>query len=120
MLKFRIINIFRWVARVSGIIVVLFWGAFFVGHLEWLKDFPELPPFHVLIIMLAHLFLIAGYLIALKYEILGAVIAIASAVVFFRFAAGNNIIIFSAITSVPGIIFIICSLTRSIYKNFSV
>jgi hypothetical protein len=101
------IKILRWVARISGIIVAVFWGAFFIEHLEWLKDFPELPPFHVLILMLAHLFLITGYLIALKYEVSGAVISIISAVVFFRFTAGDNFILFSALTSIPGVLYLV-------------
>lgn len=83
-------------------------GAFFVEHFEWLRKFPELPPLKVLILMFFHLSIIAGYIIALKYEIYGAVVAIVSAVVFFRFAAGDNFILFSALTSVPGVLYIVC------------
>jgi len=34
----------RWSARVLGLAVFLFWGAFFVGHLQWFSHPSQLPP----------------------------------------------------------------------------
>lgn len=78
-------GIARWLARLSAGLLCLFWGAFFVEHLqEWfLSGNGALPPVHVWIGQLLHFVMIAGLAMVFFWPRLGSVVAIAGTVLFF-------------------------------------
>jgi hypothetical protein len=78
----------RWIARGLSLALVLLWGAFFIEHLSWFGS-PEKPPLRVWLLVGLHFLMLVGYLVTLRWERTGSVIAGASAVTFFTLAAGR-------------------------------
>src|SRR5262245_29561409 len=86
----RVVLVARWAARIWATALVLFWGAFFVAHLAWFADPQHLPPPWVFAVVGLHFLMLVGLLAGWKWELAGAVVALASAVPFFAVAAGKN------------------------------
>lgn len=91
-----------WLGRILAVLVFLFWGAFFVEHLiEWFAHpVSNPPPFHVWIGQALHFFMLAGLVVALRWERIGGVV-VAVAGLLFLARAGANFPLFYAITMVP-------------------
>ncbi len=97
----------RWAARILTIPVFLFWGAFFLEHMEWFSNPSKLPPLHVFLSMGAHGMILVGLALSWKWEKIGSIVTIAAATVFFAKAAGPNFILFTFLTSIPSIMFLV-------------
>jgi hypothetical protein len=74
-----------WVARISAGLLLLFWGAFFVEHLqEWfLQADGRLPPASVWIAQLLHLLMLIGLAISVVRPVWGAPVTAISTILFF-------------------------------------
>jgi hypothetical protein len=102
------VTVVRWVARSFGLCLLLFWGAFFVEHLQWFAHPGQWPPAKVIVLQLVHLTLLAGLVIAWRWELIGSIIALASSIAFFSQTAGTNFLLFSSITSLPAALWLYC------------
>jgi len=98
-----------WVARGLAVLVFLFWGAFFVEHLnEWfIAPRPRTPPASVWIGQFLHLLVLAGLLVALRWPRLGAALVVGAALAFFP-RAGDNYLLFAGLTSLPALLLLGC------------
>jgi len=110
-----LITLLYWSARVLAVLVFLFWGAFFLEHLSWFfkpfaewpsifKPVAEWPPARVWLLQLAHLAMLIGLLVLLRWELAGSALTIVSALVFFVSVAGSRFPLFFAVTSLPAIL----------------
>jgi hypothetical protein len=91
-----------WSGRLFAIGVFLLWGTFFLEHLEWfVRPGRGWPPPHVGLLQLAHLIMLIGLLVLLRWEVLGGVITLMASLVFFGFVAGNRFPLFVASTALP-------------------
>ena len=102
------IHYVRRVARVLSVVLFALWGAFFIEHLSWFTVAGQWPPASVWMLQAAHLFLLAGLLLSLKWEVLGSSLVIACAFVFFSQAAGERFLPFFGVTIFPAILFLVC------------
>jgi hypothetical protein len=103
----QLIMFTRWLARLLGLGLFLFWGAFFVEHtVDWFgHPLREMPPWHVTLRHTLHFLLLVGLLIAWKWEGIGGGMIVLLTVLFF---VGVNAPQFIPITIVPGILFLAC------------
>lgn len=102
------IALLYWSARVLAVLVFLFWGAFFLEHLSWfLRPLAEWPPAKVLLLQLAHLAMLIGLLVLLRWELIGSALTIVAALVFFVSVAGSRFPLFFAVTSLPVVLALI-------------
>lgn len=76
--------IFRWLGRALAVLLLLFWGAFFVEHVnEWyVKPQGAYPPLWVLVGMVFHFGILAGLLVSLRWARLGTALTLAATVGF--------------------------------------
>ncbi len=110
-LRFDHIKTARTSARVLSVCLFLLWGAFFVEHLEWFSaEQPNTPPIHVWFAQGAHLLLLIGYIVLLRFELAGSVLVVINAVLFFGYAAGTNAIPFVIVSTFPVMLLGYCSL----------
>jgi hypothetical protein len=105
----RVVAVARWAARISAAALVLFWGAFFVAHLAWFADPQRLPPPWAFVLVGLHFLMLVGLLAGWKWELAGAVLALASSVPFFAAAAGRNFLWFTLVTAVPSALWLYCA-----------
>lgn len=105
----------RWTARITGLLVFLFWGAFFVEHVsEWFSDPSNLPPAKVFLGQAFHGLMLVSLLAAWKWELPGALMIILFAGLFFLKIIGLNGIVFFLVTIIPAILYLITwKLTRN-------
>jgi hypothetical protein len=75
----------RWAGRGLALLLVLFWGAFFVEHVaEWFLGPPGgSPPVQVWVSQLFHLLMIVGLFIMLRWDRLGALVTALGTIAFF-------------------------------------
>jgi len=99
-------TVIRWSARVLGLVVFLFWGAFFLEHLEWFRDSSQLPPARVFLNMFYHLAMLLGFLAALKWELAGGLVMIAASGLFFIGLGVPHCYLFWATYAIPALLFI--------------
>jgi hypothetical protein len=104
----RLVVVARWVARISAAALVLFWGAFFLAHLAWFADPQQLPPLRVFLLVGLHFLMLVGLLVGWKWELAGALVALASSVPFFAAAAGRNFPLFALVTALPSVLWLYC------------
>jgi hypothetical protein len=104
----RLITLLRWIARIWGIALLLFWGAFFVEHLTWFADPHRLPPAFVFLMQGIHLAMLVGLVLAWRWELLGGTIVLVSSLAFFSQTAGANFALFFATSAVPAVMWIYC------------
>jgi len=102
----RTVSVVRWVARLSAVVLFLFWGGFFIEHLsEWfIEPFPQTPPPAVWFGQFLHFLILAGLVIGFKWERAGGLLVIASSVLFLIDKAP----LFIPLTIVPGILYLFC------------
>ena len=99
----------RWLGRVLAVVMLLFWGGFFLEHLwEWfMKPLPKTPPAKVWLGQLLHLALLVSYLVAIKWDMLGSCLILCTAALFFTsigITLTVDIAIYLALTVLPGIL----------------
>lgn len=106
----KIVTVIRWLARGLGGCLFLFWGAFFVAHLrEWfIAPFPNHPPPKVWLAVALHGLLLAGLLLAWRWEFAGSLIVLVAAFAFFRGNAGAMFPWFFGLTSLPALLWLWC------------
>ena len=82
-----------WSGRALAVGCFAFWGMFFVEHLGVVPGpRPGLAAgARVWLLQLAHLVLLAGLLVLLRWEIPGSIVTIAAALVFFAAVAGPSL-----------------------------
>lgn len=91
-----------WSGRLLAIGLFLLWGAFFLEHLKWfVQPGIGLPPARVWLLQLAHLTMLIGLLMLLRLELLGSILTIVAALVFFGFVAGSRFPLFFIVTVLP-------------------
>jgi len=97
------ITLLWWSARILAAVLFLFWGAFFLEHVqEWfLHPAQGLPPTRVWLLQLAHLVMLIGLLLLLRWELLGSAVTILGALAFFIPVAGSRAPWFLAATILP-------------------
>ena len=105
----RLVVVARWAARISAAALFLFWGAFFLAHLAWFADPQHLPPLWVFLVVGLHFLMLVGLLVGWKWELVGALVALASSVPFFAAAAGRNFPLFALVTAVPSVLWLYCA-----------
>jgi hypothetical protein len=76
---------FRWIGRALALLLLLFWGAFFLEHLsEWfLNARGALPPARVWISQALHLGMLVGLALLLRWDRLGAIVTALATTAFF-------------------------------------
>jgi hypothetical protein len=88
-------RVVRWGVRIWGTGVALFWGAFFIEHLNWFAPGREIAPLRVWLLQgllgLVVLTLICGW----RYERVGGTLALLASIVFFVAVAGSRAWLFS-------------------------
>ena len=98
----------RWLARVWAGLLLLFWGAFFVEHTaEWFARGRDWPPLDVSLIHAAHFLMLVGFIIGWRWELLGSVLVLAGALLFFPQAAGKNATWFILVRVGPAVLWIV-------------
>ena len=104
------LSVIRWVARILGLCVLLLWGTFFIEHLlEWFfVPLSKMPPCHVWVGQLIHLIMLAGFIIAWKWEFIGGITIIVSSFVFFIDKAASRFPLFFGVTIIPAVMFLYC------------
>jgi hypothetical protein len=75
----------RWLGRALALLLLLFWGAFFLEHLfEWFGNARgPAPPMWVWISQMLHLGMLAGLALMLRWDRLGAVVTVLGTTAFF-------------------------------------
>jgi hypothetical protein len=110
----RINQLLRWTARITSILNLFIWGAFFVEHLAWFHQSPAAPP--PLSIWLGqglHLILLAGYLLAFWRERPGSLMILVGAVGYFTLVGGPNMLLFILLGILPALLYLGMWLNRN-------
>lgn len=104
----------RMSARILSVLLFFFWGAFFIEHLSWFfSESLTTIPANVWFVQGTHVFLLAGYLVSLKWEKTGSVLIVTNAVLFFTFAAGINAVPFIVVSLFPVMLYGYCWMRRA-------
>jgi len=108
--KTKVVGVIRWPARALAVCVFLFWGAFFVEHLqEWfIQPFPHHPPLKVCVGMALHFLMLAGLIVALRWELVGSLMVILAAFGFFYHISGSPFSLFFGLTALPALLLLFC------------
>ena len=112
--KSLLINIGKWGGRATALLLVLFWGAFFLEHLqEWfLRKDGQYPPPRVWVGQALHLAVIAGLASMLRWERVGALITMAATASFFAWIGYRGTLVLPLINLVPVVFFSLYWLAR--------
>jgi hypothetical protein len=98
-------------ARLGGALAFLFFGAFFIEHLEWFaRPFSEWPPPYVLLLTGLHFLTLVALLAAWRWELAGGGAALVCGGVFLWFAAGAGFWKLAPIVALPATLWIATSL----------
>lgn len=118
------INIFCWMGRVLALGLFLFWGAFFVAHLQqwFMNPGYGLPPVWVWLGQAAHLTILVGLAALWWWPVAGSILAIIGSLCFFgglaiwEATAGKRylpFLEFLAVTIIPAVLTLACSFART-------
>ncbi len=117
------IAIVCWTGRILALGLFLFWGAFFLEHIEWFAHPSKgLPPVWVWLQMLAHLAILVGLAALWRWELAGGLLTILAATAFFsglalrEAAAGHRyatFLVFLAVTIIPAVLSLVCCFART-------
>jgi hypothetical protein len=96
-----------WAARAASLALFLAWGAFFVEHIsEWfVKPKGVWPPPSVWFFQAFHGLMLAGFLVALKWDRIGMALMLAASVAFFGLIGMNRFPWFALVNLVPVALF---------------
>ena len=105
-MKSGILKVALWLARGLALCLFLFWGAFFVEHIqEWfITPFPAHPPLRVCWMVGMHALLLAGLLLVLRWQLIGSLIVLGAGGVFFFSVAGKSALLFFGVTALPALL----------------
>ncbi len=117
-------NIVCWAGRILALGLFLFWGAFFVEHLqEWfMHPAKGFPPVWVCLAQLAHLTVLIGLLALWRWQLTGSVLTILGSLAFFgglaisQAIAGKHYLTmmgFLAVTLIPALLTLACWFART-------
>jgi hypothetical protein len=117
------ISIVCWTGRVLALGLFLFWGAFFVEHLQqgFLHSVKELPPVWVWLAHLAHLTFLVGLVALWRWQVTGSILTILGSLSYFGGLAVSeatkgkpylSCLEFLAVTIVPALLTLACWLAR--------
>ncbi len=106
--QFELLPVVRWTARGLSVMLFLLWGAFFVEHLEWFFNAPQRPPLSVWLLQGLHLLMLAGLLIALRWELAGSLLVVVSGALFFTQTASREALPLIVLTAIPALLFAFC------------
>ena len=117
-------SIVCWTGRVLALGLLLFWGAFFVEHLqEWfLQPFKGFPPVWVWLGQLAHLTILIGLVAIWRWQLTGSIFTILGSLAFFgglaisQAIAGRSPLLFLAflaVTIMPALLTLACWFART-------
>ncbi len=110
--KGRGVTIIRWTARILGICIFLLWGAFFIEHLvEWFivpLSQSQVAPWHIWLGQIFHFIMLAGFIVALKWEFSGSMLIIIGAFALFVDKAGSRFLSYFTVTIIPAIMYLFC------------
>lgn len=107
--QFDQIGVSRTAARILSLLLFLLWGAFFIEHLSWFStESLNTPPVRIWLAQGAHLLLLVGYLVSLRWERTGSVLITVNAVLFFGYAAGTNAVPFIIVSLFPVMLYAYC------------
>ncbi len=101
------VTLVRWVARVSAAVLFLFWGAFFLAHLQWFADIHHWPPLWVVGLVGLHFLMLLGLVLGWRYELAGAALVMATAIPFFAIA-GRDPVLYAGVTCLPAALWLYC------------
>jgi hypothetical protein len=95
-----------WLAQICALLLFLFWGAFFLDHLqEWfLRQDGQLPPSSVWLGQLLHLAMLLGLGLTIFRPAWGAMVSVVATVLFFS-AIGYKGFPYIALLNLPPVIF---------------
>lgn len=102
-------SVLRWAGRILAGLVFLFWGMFFVEHLqEWfIAPWPKTAPVAVWIGQGLHLAILVGLMLAIWKPFIGAPLAICASFAFFIDKAGASFPLFFGITALPAVLLLL-------------
>lgn len=108
--KFAVESLVRWLARGLAVCLLLFWGAFFLEHLqEWfIAPFPDHPPLKVCLTVALHALLLIGLALMLRWDLTGSVMVLAAGGAFFFAVAGKSAPLFFGVTALPALLSLGC------------
>jgi hypothetical protein len=97
----------RWLGRAAALLLLLFWGAFFVEHLvEWfLRPRGAYPPPRVWVAQFLHFAMLAGFAMMLRWELAGAVVMASATVLFFARAGMRGFPWIACVNLLPVVFF---------------
>ncbi len=118
------ISIVCWAGRVLALGLFLFWGAFFVEHLqEWfVQPTKGFPPVWVWLGQLAHLTILVGLAALWRWPVTGSLLTIVGSLAFFGglaiwlAAVGKPyflLLVFLAVTIIPALLTLACWFART-------
>jgi hypothetical protein len=93
-------------ARLFAAALFTFLAAFFIEHTwQWfVRPFPEVPSFSVWLGQLLHFLILAGLLIAFRWELAGGIMTVTASVFYFV----DKSPLFIPLTILPGVLFLYC------------
>lgn len=121
------LSILCWTGRVLAFGLFLFWGAFFVEHLqEWfMHPGKGLPPLWVSLAQLAHLTILVGLVCLWRWQVAGSLLTIFGSLCFFGGLAileaprGRGLLMMSAfftVTIIPALLTLACRFARTRFQ----
>jgi hypothetical protein len=112
-----------WTARILALGLFIFWGAFFLEHVEewFMHPFQESPPIWVWLAQFAHLAILVGLAALWRWPVGGSLLTMIASLTFFgglAISAGTAghrylpLVAFFAITIIPALLSLACGLAR--------
>ncbi len=107
-LRTTVALICRWLGRLLSLLLLLFWGAFFVEHVkEWLLNPAGSPPLFVWVSMLFHLGMLVGLALMLFREIPGMIVLSMATLAFFSSIGMNEFPWIALLNVIPIVPFLV-------------
>ena len=105
----RIRQFGKWGGRLAAVLIALLWGAFLVEHLrEWFLSPNGLhPPTFVWIGQALHFCMVAGFVLMVKWERAGTILALVFSIAFFGFISRSisRVPAFALMNLIPSLLF---------------
>jgi hypothetical protein len=104
------VTVVRWVARALSILLFYYGGAFFIEHLEMFRAPRVWHHPEMLGRMALHLAFLLALIAGWRWEVIGAVVSIATSAVFLSFSARPQAVwALIALTAIPGVLWLVCA-----------
>lgn len=104
----------KWGGRLTALLLLLLWGAFFVEHVsEWfMRPDGRYPPPWVWVGQVLHFLILVGFGLMLKWDRLGTVVMLIATIAFFSSIGMNRFPYFGLINLAPVAFFTVYWLAR--------